>query len=463
MSHIFDVDGDSMEKVLIVDDDKDLSNVFAKLVALNNYTPVKAFDGMEALELCKKENPAAVLLDLVLPDANGIQILQQMKVLNPDMPVIIVTGLGDIETAIKSIKLGAYDFIVKPLKGDRLILTLKRAIEKSELSRKVKQLSSFVGSQLELSLGRSDAIQPVIQQIQQVAISDFAIIIEGETGSGKNFIARLIHDLGKRVDGPFVSIDMGAIPESLIESELFGYDKGAFTGAERKKSGLFELAEGGTIIIDELQNMSPLVQSKLLKVVEERRFHHLGGMKPVAIDVRIIACTNMDIKKAVLEKKFREDLFFRLGEFIIQIPPLRERVEDITFLAQRFFREAAEELDKPMMKITDEVKHLLINYGWPGNVRELKNVIRRATLLSIDGILRPDNISFLLKGKYSCDTISPLMPLKELSALAVKDVESKAICAALKHTEGNKSQAARLLKIDYKTLLTKIREYNLSN
>ncbi|MGO9377646.1 MAG: sigma-54-dependent transcriptional regulator [Dissulfurispiraceae bacterium] len=452
-----------MEKVLIVEDDKDVRDVLSQLVTLNKYIAIGANDGREALEFCKRENPSAVLLDLNLPDSNGLQILGQMKVLNPDLPVIIVTGLSDVEVAVESIKLGAYDFIVKPVKVDRIILTLNRAIENAELSRQVKQLATLVGSQLEHSLGRSISIQTVIQQVKQVAASAFSVIIEGETGSGKNFVARLIHDLSKRVDGPFVSIDVGAIPESLIESELFGYEKGAYTGAERTKCGLFELAEGGTIIIDELQNMSPLVQSKLLKVVEEKRFYRLGSTVPVAVDVRIIACTNMDIKQAVVEKKFREDLFFRLGEFIIHIPPLRERVDDIAYLAQKFFREAAEELDKPLREITDGAKHLLSSYKWPGNVRELKNVIRRAALLSTDGILRSANISFLLNSEHGGNALSPITPLKELSALAVKDVESKAINAALQQTLGNKTQAARLLKIDYKTLLTKIKEYNISN
>jgi DNA-binding NtrC family response regulator len=431
------------------------------MLGARNYVPLEAADGAEALGLFKQEAPSAVLLDLMLPDMNGIQVLQEMKQLNPEVPVIITTGTDDVQVAVQAIKLGAYEFIVKPLERDRLMLTLERAIEMSELAGKVKNLSSAVDAQFEQHLGRSAAIRNVIEQIRTVAASDFSIIIQGETGSGKNYFARLIHDHSKRAAGPYISIDMGAIPDTLAESELFGYEKGAFTGAERKKKGLFELAHGGTVLIDELQNMSPLLQSKLLRVAEERRFYPLGSSKPVKTDVRIISCTNTNIQKAVAEQRFREDLFFRLGEFTISLPPLRERTEDIPYLSERFFREAAEELSKQVRGISEEGVARLLTYKWPGNIRELKNVIRRAALLVTDGMLKPENILPMDGMSSECVAAIQLMPLKEITALVIREAESKAIRQALVQTHGNKTQAAKLLQIDYKTLFTKIKEYDI--
>ncbi len=447
-----------MEEVLIVEDNIDVRNSLAKILTSRGYSPIETSDGKSALELFRKITPAAVLLDLNLPDSNGIEILQKMKSINPDIEVIIVTGVGDIEVAVSAIKFGAYDFIVKPAKADRISLTLKRAIEKAELGKNCKKLGGFLENQLETLLGRSSTIQQVIEQIRQVATSDFSVIIQGETGSGKNFIARIIHNLSSRSGRPFVSIDIGAIPESLVESELFGYEKGAFTGADKKKKGLFEISGSGTVLIDELQNISLLAQSKLLRVVEEKSFYPLGFTHPVEMKARIISSTNADIAQSVREKKFREDLFFRLGDFMIKVPPLRERIEDVPFLAEMFFREAAEELNRQMHEISGEAMSLLTGYSWPGNIRELKNIIRRAALLSADGIVRPENIQFLIKEP---SVITPMLPLKELSGIAVRDTETKAILQALRLTQGNKTKAAALLKIDYKTFFRKLKEYEI--
>jgi transcriptional regulator with PAS, ATPase and Fis domain len=314
---------------------------------------------------------------------------------------------------------------------------------------------------MEHYFGRSAAIRRVVEQVMPVAASDFTVIIQGETGSGKNYFARVLHNMSKRANGPFVSIDMGAIPDSLIESELFGYEKGAFTGAEKSKKGLLELANGGTVLIDELQNMSPLVQAKLLKVTDEKKFYPLGGTSPVEANVRIISCTNADIRKEVNEKKFREDLYFRLGEFIIFLPPLRERREDIALLARQFFTEVAEELNKSIREISDEAMELLVGYEWPGNVRELRNMIRRAVLLSNNGVLKPEHIQFHAGRCAETPVDAPLLPLKELAAIAVREAEQKAVKQAMSQAKGNKTQAARILKVDYKTLLTKLKDYNI--
>lgn len=452
-----------MKKVLIVDDEADITRFLAEMLHAKNFSPVEASDGEEALRLFRKDAFSAVLLDINLPDINGFEVLQEMKRSSPDVPVIIVTAVEDIQVAVNAIKQGAYEFIVKPTGIDRLLLTLERAMEVSELARNVKQLTSVVDAQFEQQAGKSAAIRAVIQQVRAVAASDFSVIIQGETGSGKNHFARLIHMYSKRSNGPFISIDMGAIPDALAESELFGFEKGAFTGAERKKRGLLELAHGGTVVIDELQNMSPLIQSKLLKITAEKQFYPLGSTKPIETDVRIISCTNTDIHKAVKEKKFREDLYFRLGEFMISLPALRDRAEDIPSLAERFFRESAEELSKQAREISDDAMDWLLTYRWPGNIRELKNVIRRATLLVPDGILRPEHMQVFDGTIAGPAMATPFMSLKEISSLVVRDAESKAIKQALVQTQGNKTQAAKLLKIDYKTLFTKIREYNISH
>ncbi|MCL4456687.1 MAG: sigma-54 dependent transcriptional regulator [Nitrospirae bacterium] len=452
-----------MNKVLVVDDQQILRITLTEILEESGFSVTAVAGGRKAIEVFKNERPSAVLLDLKMPDMDGIETMQELKKIDADVPVILVTAHGDIETAVEAIKMGAYDFIVKPPKFDRLMLTLKRAIEKLELKRKVENLNIAFETSLEWLLGSSDIIKKIIKQIHQVAWSDFSLIIQGETGTGKTTVARAIHNLSKRAKGPFINVDMGTMPETLVESELFGYEKGAFTGAERKKKGFFECADGGTILIDEVQNIPPHIQGKLLRVVEEKKISPLGSTETLNIDIRVIAATNIDIKEAVAQKKFREDLFFRLGEFMITLPPLRERIDDIPFFSRRFLREAASEMNKQIRGISDDVLELLVKYPWPGNVRELKNMIRKAVLLSSGDMIMPEHVEFLIGDKCGSDTDNlAFMPLKEVSAIAVRDVERKAIKQALDMTKGNKTKAAAMLQIDYKTLLTKIKEYAIS-
>ena len=452
-----------MSNVLVVDDQQILRVTLTEFLEEAGFSVTAVASGRRAIEVFKNERPSAVLLDLKMPDMDGIETMQELKKIDADVPVILVTAHGDIETAVEAIKMGAYDFIVKPPKFDRLMLTLKRAIEKLELKRKVENLNIAFETSLEWLLGSSDIIKKIIKQIHQVAWSDFSLIIQGETGTGKTTVARAIHNLSKRAKGPFINVDMGTMPETLVESELFGYEKGAFTGAERKKKGFFECADGGTILIDEVQNIPPHIQGKLLRVVEEKKISPLGSTETLNIDIRVIAATNIDIKEAVAQKKFREDLFFRLGEFMITLPPLRERIDDIPFFSRRFLREAASEMNKQIRGISDDVLELLVKYPWPGNVRELKNMIRKAVLLSSGDMIMPEHVEFLIGDKCGSDTDNlAFMPLKEVSAIAVRDVERKAIKQALDMTKGNKTKAAAMLQIDYKTLLTKIKEYAIS-
>ncbi len=448
-----------MANILIVDDDLEIRKTLRELLTLHGFKTFDAENGKEGLEIFRKTKIDAILLDIRMPEMDGMETMQRVKKINPDVPIIFVTAYGDIPTAVEAVKSGAYDFIVKPVKIDRLLLTLRRALEKVELQNELKRLSTVMNFSLESVFGKSSAIKNIIEQIKQVAWTDFSVIIQGETGSGKTMVARIIHNQSKRADKPFVPVDIGAIPESLIESELFGYEKGAFTGAERRKCGFFEIADGGTILIDELENLTPYVQSKLLRVAEEKKIYPLGSTKPVDVNVRIIAATNTDIKKSVMEKKFREDLFYRLGEFIITIPPLRNRPEDIPYLAHKFASEAADELNKHIKEIRSDTVDLLLRYPWPGNVRELKNVIRRAVLLADNEIIKPEHIEFLIEEIEKKEL--PLLPLKEISAMAAKEAEKIVIKKALKMTDGNKTKAASLLQIDYKTLLTKIKEFGI--
>lgn len=451
-----------MNRVLVVDDDDTVRLAISENLKDCGFVPIEASSGREALDKFQTEKPVSVLLDLKMPGMDGLTVLRELKKINTDVPVIINTAHGDIQTAVNAIKLGAYDFIIKPPDFDRLVLTLRRAAEKFELDTKVRILDSELETSLEYMLGHGEAIKKVINQIRQVAYSDFSLILQGETGTGKSFIARNIHSLSKRAKGPFINIDIGSIPETLIESELFGFQKGSFTGAEKSKKGFFEIASGGTLLIDELQNLSPYVQGKLLMAVEEKRIYPIGSSQPVKIDVRIIGATNEDIRHSVTEnKKFREDLFYRLSEFMITLPPLRERTEDIPYLAEKFLGEAAEDLNRHPAGISEEALDRLKKYEWPGNIRELKNLLRRAALVADGKTINTEHLKFLSSNSTMINDGHISVPSEESTGLSLTEVEISAIKKAMQMTNGNKSKAAQILQVDYTTLLRKIKKYGI--
>ncbi len=447
-----------MATILIVDDEEIVRFALSEKLKEHGFSVIEACSGRDAVDICMKEDVNAVLLDLKMPDMDGIETLQELKAHNNDVPVIIVTAFGDIPTAVQAIKLGAYDFVEKPPQVSKLIVTLNRAMEKVELEKKIRNLDSTLESSFEWLVGRSSTMKRVISQVKQVAGSDFSIILQGETGTGKTFLANVIHNLSKRAGREFLKVDISVIPESLVESELFGHQKGSFTGADSQKKGYFEAASGGTLFIDELQNMTPYVQTKFLSAVEDRKIFPLGSTRPVDINVRIIASSNKDLKKSIRNKELREDLFYRLGEFIITMPPLREHVEDIPFLVRKFLIDATTETGKQIKEIDEAAMASLYGYQWPGNIRELKNMIRRAVLLSENGVIKQRDVSFLLREGEKRSENPELFPLRE----AVIAVEKKAIKEALHISSGNKSKAAVMLQIDYKTLLTKIKDYNIN-
>lgn len=456
-----------MRRVLIVDDEDYVRCVLSEFLKSRDFIVSEARNGLEALDIFSRDVPGAVLLDIRMPGMDGMEVLSKLMEKDPTVPVIMLSAHGDINAAVEAVKKGAYDFMSKPPDFEEIFLKLSRAIEKAQLSKELKRLSNSVEASFSKLFGKSQAIKRIIDQVNQVAPSPFSVIIQGETGTGKSTLAELIHNLSSRSDKSFVRVDIGVIPETIIESELFGHVKGAFTGADRAKKGYFEAADGGTVFLDELENMSLHVQAKLLSAVEQKSIFSVGSAKAVPVDFRIIAATNTDLAALVREKKFREDLFYRLNEFTIFLPPLSQRREDIAFLAQRFCDEACEELKKKSFEIDDDAMDLLLSYGWPGNIRELKNVTRRAVLfckgstLSRACLKEVMNMATEPQAARKAETPQAGHSLKEISSKAVSEAERVAIQQALALSQGNKSKAAFTLQVDYKTLLTKIKHYGL--
>jgi DNA-binding NtrC family response regulator len=445
-------------KILIIDDDDDVRSILRDVLSGEGLVISEASDGVSGVLAFSYETPHAVLLDVNMPRMNGIDTLTAIKQMNPRVPVIMMTAYGDIPTAVEAMRIGAYDFTTKPPEFDRLILLLKRAVEHYCLEIRAESASAALALSLESLLGKSSATQKVINFINLAAQTDLSVIIQGETGTGKTFVAETLHNLSRRANKPFVRVDIGLIPDSLIESELFGYKKGAFTGAAGGKTGFFEAADGGTIFIDEVENMSPVTQSKLLTVIERKEIYPIGSTSPVGIDIRIIAATNSDIRTSTVKKEFREDLFYRLAEFMITIPPLRERAEDIPFFAQKFLLEACGDMKKQIRGLDDDALALLAGYAWPGNLRELKNVMKRAVLFSGTDMIGRDVLEPLITATDN-PSESTFMCLKD----EIRELEKRKIAEAMLKTEGIKTKAAELLQISYKSFCEKLKDYKIES
>ncbi len=455
-------------RVLIVDDNLMNRRLLSAIFESQGFAVTLAEDGEKALAALVAEPPSAVVLDLQMPGLNGTDTLERIKSLSPHLPVIMLTSHADVPAAVESIKRGAYDFLSRPVNNDKLVLTVRRALEHHQLLGQVeglkRQLDS-VGSLARFATS-SPEIQQIVSQIQQVCDSNVTVLIQGETGTGKELVARSIHQQSNRAKKPFVAIDCGAIPDNLLESELFGHEKGAFTGAERRKEGHFQLAQGGSLFLDEVTNLSPSMQAKLLRVLQERQLQPLGSARSVPLDVRFIAATNDSLEDQVTAGRFRHDLFYRLAEFTILVPPLRARKEDVLPLAKRFQEEASIELHRNVCGISEPAIEILMRHSWPGNVRQLRNVIRQAVLQTAGPMIEAKDIQPGVKTdpeRATPTSISaPLsISLKEVADHAAVAAEKQAILEALQATHGNKSQAARLLKVDYKTLHVKIKRYHL--
>jgi DNA-binding NtrC family response regulator len=421
---------------------------------------------------------------------DGLELLAEIRTRRPDTPTLMITGHGETDLVVHALRGGACDFIRKPIDREYFVASLRRAIQLRESARRAKEEQLTLGrhiDELEAKVDdRADRLRErkgtgesplawmegltgrmlkVAQQIEQVADSPLTVLIEGETGTGKELAARAIHQLSSRNERPFIAVDCGALPETLIESELFGYEKGAFTGAQQRKEGHFQLARGGTLFLDEIINIPLPTQAKLLRALQQRQVQPLGSTQAVPVDVRIIAACNVPLDEEVRMGRFRADVYYRLNEFVITLPPLRER-DNILQLAHALIAEAGAELGRPCRKISEAAAHVLLSYRWPGNVRELRNVIRRACLLASD-VIEPEHLTVLPvdrippAGGGRADRAPALSSLKELADAASADAEARAIRLALQATAGNKSKAARLLRVDYKTLHLKVKQYGL--
>jgi len=455
-------------KILIVDDLAGVRSVLVRILTENGWTCLEAENGEDALEVAKAELPDVVLLDKRMPGIDGLEVLSRLQTMDPEIPVIMVTAFGDVQSAVQAMQRGAHHYLTKPFNNEEVVEIVRRAMEKRYLTQRVRALEQQIDKDLPLAetMGSSDSIRKVFAMVNNVAGTSFTVVVYGETGAGKELVANAIHNLSDRKDQAFVAVDCGSIPETLIESELFGYEKGAFTGAERQKLGQFELANGGTLFLDEVGNLPMAMQSKLLRVLQERYLQRIGSKEAVPIDIRVIAAGNQRLEELVEQGKFRQDLYYRLNEFTIEIPPLRERSDDIIYLCKRFIDQTNAELDKNVHGLAQATLDRVLAYNWPGNARELRNVIRRGVLLA-DDLIQPHHLSGLPTLSFASanvtpsPTLDPKLSLTELVKLHAREFERQVIAETLKQTDGNKSRAARMLKIDYKTLHYKTKDLRL--
>jgi DNA-binding NtrC family response regulator len=477
--------------VLIVDDDPALLQALPEALRLrmSGLTVDTADSAAAALDRIGARDYDAIVTDIKMPGMDGLALLDEIRARRPDTPTLMITGHGEHALAIGALRGGAYDFIQKPIDRDYVVASLQRAIQVSELRRRCKEqqralehrandleqtvkertrelqeTKKVIATPLKWLAGTSPQMVRIVDQIKQVADSPLTILVQGETGTGKELVARAIHHLSGRRKKPFVAVDCGAIPDTLIESELFGYERGAFTGAHQRKDGQFRLAEGGSLFLDEIVNIPLTTQAKLLRALQERQAQPLGSLRPVRVDVRIIAASNVSLDREVKEGRFRQDVYYRLNEFVISLPPLRER-DDILDLANEFLAEASIEFGRPCREICDAAAEALLNHNWPGNVRELRNVIRRGILVASD-VIRVEHLSFVPPDaahapKHRAEPIPDGSSLKEIAETAAADAEQQAIRQALGRSRGNKSEAARLLRTDYKTLHIKMKQYGI--
>lgn len=463
-------------RILVIDDDKDICLVLSKFLTKNDYEVDVAHTGENGLKLLRDTEYELILCDYRLPDITGVEALQKIKVLSPQVAVIIITGYSDVRTAVETFRYGANDYVTKPLYPDELLVTIRETIAKNGQksfgvekpvngkadSPKQTRSSNGKGSASEFIVGKSVQSQTVQRYVELIAPSDMSVIVTGETGTGKEFVAQAIHRFSNRADKPFVAIDCGALPKELAGSELFGHVKGAFTGAVNDKQGSFELANNGTIFLDEIGNLSYENQVKLLRVLQERRIKRIGATRDTAIDVRVIAATNEDLTKAVKEGRFREDLYHRLNEFKIQLSPLRERKEDILVFADYFLQKSNVSLNKDVKSFSAEVTDYLKNYFWHGNLRELNNVVKRSVLLTQGDAVEMESLPHEIV--HATDTTSvPQLHNEEMSLLKniAGSAERQAIIDVLEKVNYNKSRAAELMNIDRKTLYNKLKLYNI--
>jgi DNA-binding NtrC family response regulator len=457
-------------KIVAIDDEPEILWLIQRILEEEGYLALAADNGSEGLELIRREHPDLVLLDLRLPEMDGLEVLRRLREFDREIMVIILSAFENFEAAVAAMKLGSYDFLTKPINVEEMKITLKNALLTKNLVCEVQALKRQVEQSREAGqiIGTCPAMQELARQVELAGRHSISVLILGESGTGKELAARAVHFQSNRAQQPFVCIDCSTIPENLIESELFGYERGAFTGAHERKVGRLEMADQGTVFLDEIGNMPLSMQAKLLRVLQERMLHRLGGKAPIPLDIRLITATNMDLKQAIAEGSFREDLYYRLNEFPLRLPPLRERGDDILMLAQYFLNRYNQEFRKQVRELAPAARTCLADYAWPGNVRELQAALKRAVILATDCI-RPEHLPPEIGkrpgGGSAAFTVhgagTEIRPIKEVSREVVAQVERELIVRALEQTRGNKVKTARWLGIDYKTLFNKLKQYHI--
>ncbi len=440
-----------MAKILVVDDERKMCVILKGMLEERGHDVTAIEDGQEAGDLVRGQEFDLVITDLKMAPVDGLELLRRVKKTSPETEVVLMTAYASVQTAIEAMKQGAYDYIIKPFDLEEMGLLVEKIAEKRHLVMENRQLREALKSreQREMVLGNSAMMRQVMSMVDKVAPSDVTVLIRGESGTGKELVAEAIHRRSPRSTGPLVVVNCAALTETLLESELFGHEKGAFTGAIKKKLGRFELAHGGTIFLDEVGDVSPGLQAKLLRVLQERNFVRVGGTETIAVDVRLIAATNRNLEKAIQESTFREDLYYRLSVFPITVPPLRQRPEDISPLVAHFLQVRGRDLED----IDEKALHQLLDYSWPGNVRELENVIERAVILAGQDRIETSHLPFFDSQRFAGRSPSGELKLEQL--------EREAILRALRQTGGNKSEAARLLGITRRALYSRMDKLGL--
>jgi len=435
-------------KVLVVDDDAEIVAVLSELLKKEGHQVATCSTGGTAVSAGREERFDVVLADIRLPDMDGLAVLRAFQESSPESAVILMTAFGTVETAIQAIKTGAYDYVPKPFKLDEVRIVVQRALERKRLLHENRRYRQELRGKyrLENVVGASGPMLEIFKTAARVAPTKSTVLIQGESGTGKELIARTIHHNSDRAQGPFVTVDCGALPETLLESELFGHERGAFTGATALKRGLFEVGRGGTCLLDEVGDVSPAVQARLLRVLQEHEIKRVGGTEPIKVDVRVIAATNKDLEALVKGHRFREDLFYRLSVVTMKLPPLRERVSDIPLLAEFFLRKCAREAGKAVERIAPETLALLAAYPWPGNVRELEHAIERAVILTQNPTLLPQDLPPDLQA------LKGTRPAAAAEVLPLREMERRHLIFALERVGGNRKRAAEWLGITRRTL-----------
>jgi DNA-binding NtrC family response regulator len=455
-----------MPDILLVEDKDSLRRVLSLTLKNAGYTVNESADARAATQEISRAPHRLVLTDLRMPHGSGLDVLRAARAADPDIPVIVMTAYGSIDEAVQAMKDGAHDFLQKPVDSNHLLLIVERALEQARLRTENMLLREEWSRRYGFPriIGESDTIKRAVADTQRVSQTEANVLLLGESGTGKELFALAVHHLSLRRDKPFVAINCAAIPETLIENELFGHERGAFTGAGERRLGKFELASSGTVFLDEIGELPLAVQGKLLRVIEEKMVDRIGGRAPIPVDVRVVAATNKDLRLAVEHGEFRRDLFFRLAVFPVEIPPLRERGEDVTLLARHFAAQLGKEMRGREAVLSEASLSALRDHSWPGNVRELENAIERACILADSVTLEPADLGLIKAGTIQPEAFNELDmsgTLPEIADRAARFVERRAITEALRLHEGNKTRAAETLGVSYKTLLTKIKDYEL--